>query len=340
MLSTTPSLCHCTGMSPVDTTGWPAGSWDWVYQNVNKTTRLEVSSRNNVLIIGSNIHDVANDEGMLISYCNNVQIKDSFIQNLTDESNVYGMGLFLYHSDNVVVDNITIREHLWTGTAQHAHAVHIYDGDNITVKNSDIYNVDGNGITVEAENSNVLIDNCDIYNTGRRPYSASAPYHGIYCKGPDTTIQNCSIHDSLDGSAITMRTTGLIQNNTIYNNKHVGIAYWPDYLKGPSNALEIRYNTLWQDNFTAADSKASAICINYTTGKPAEKYFANFYIHNNQCEIKAGNSYGVISCFQATGTWNISNVQVKNNTITDRRATKNYLDGEEYMRDTSGNTYQ
>ena len=51
----------------------------------------------------------------------------------------------------------TIKELTWTGTDFHAHAIHIYGGNNITVKNSKIYNVDGNGITVEADNANVLL---------------------------------------------------------------------------------------------------------------------------------------------------------------------------------------
>jgi parallel beta-helix repeat protein len=269
-----------------------------------------------------------------------VHIKDSIIQNITDNGNVHGMGMYIYHSNHVVVDNTTIREHVWTGTASHAHALHIYASSNVTIKNSDIYNVDGNGVTIEADNSNILIDNNEIYNTGVRPFSTSAPYHGIYVKSADTIIQNNQIHDSLDGSAISVRSTGVIQNNTLYNNKHASIAYWPDYPKGSSNKLDITNNTIWQDQYTSTSSKASGISINYTTGKPAVNYFNNFYINNNQLTISAGNNVGVITAHQATGTWSISNVQVKNNTITDNRATTNYLDGEAFMSVISGNVYQ
>ncbi|KRE64748.1 right-handed parallel beta-helix repeat-containing protein [Paenibacillus sp. Soil750] len=327
-------------LTSVDTTGWPSGSWNWVYQNVDKTTRLEVASRENILIIGTTIHNVSNDLGMLISNSNNIQIKNSTVRNITDNGNEFGMGMYLYRSDNIVVDNSVIKELTWTGTDFHAHAIHIYGGSNITVKNSQIYNVDGNGITVEADNANVLIDNNDIYNTGRNPFSASAPYHGIYAKAPDMTIQNNRIHDSLDGSAISMRSTGIVKGNTLYNNKHASIAYWPDYPKGTSNKLDIINNIISQVSYTATNSKASGIAINYTSGKPSDNYFNNFYIDHNQLTIIDGNSYGLITCFQATGTWSISNVQVTNNTMTDGRVTPNYLDGESLMSVISGNVNQ
>ncbi|MGG1517161.1 right-handed parallel beta-helix repeat-containing protein [Paenibacillus oryzisoli] len=327
-------------LTPVDTTGWPSGTWNWVYQNVDRTARLEVESRANVLIIGSTIHDVTDDLGILISNSDTVQIKNTTVRNLTDNGNVYGMGIYLYRSDNVMVDHATVKELVWTGTAFHAHAMHIYGGSGITVKNSQIYNVDGNGITVEADNTNVLIDNNDIYNSGRRPFSSSAPYHGIYAKAADMTIQYNRIHDSLDGSAISMRSTGVVKGNTLTNNKHAAIAYWPDYPKGASGKLDIINNIISQDAYTTTNSKASGIAINYTDGKPADNYFNNFYIDHNQITLTSGNSLGMITCFQATGTWSISNVQVTNNTLTDGRSTPNYLDGETYMSSTSGNTFQ
>lgn len=327
-------------LTPVDTSGWPVGTWNWVYQNVDKTTRLEVSHRDKVLIIDSTIHDVADDLGILISNSSNVQIINSTVRDITDNGNEHGMGIFLYRSDHVVVDNATVRNLKWNGTSTHAHAVHIYGGNNITIKNSDIYNVDGNGITVETDNSNVLIDNNDIYNTGLNPFSASAPYHGIYAKAPDTVIQNNCIHDAKDGSAISIRSTGIIQGNSLYNNKHAAIAYWPDDPKGASNKLDIKNNVIWHDNYTTTNIKASGIAINYTCGKPAENYFNNFYIDNNRLSIAAGNGYGLITCHQATGTWSISNVQVTNNTMTDEKVPANYLDGESFMSFVAGNVYQ
>lgn len=327
-------------LTPVDTFGWPAGTWNWVYQDVDKTTRLEVSHRDKVLIIDSIIHDVTNDLGILISNSSNVQIKNSTVRNIIDNGNEHGMGIYLYRSDNLVVDNATVRELEWSGTASHAHSIHIYGGNNITIKNSDIYNVDGNGITVETDNSNVLIDNNDIYNTGLNPFSASAPYHGIYAKAADTVIQNNRIRDAKDGSAISIRSTGIIQGNTLYNNKHAAIAYWPDYPKGASNKLDIKNNVIWHDNYTTTNSKASGIAINYTGGKPPEHYFNDFYIDNNLLSIAAGNGYGLIACHQATGTWSIGNVQVTNNTITDERMPKNHLDGTSFMSVESGNVLQ
>ncbi|WP_168120881.1 right-handed parallel beta-helix repeat-containing protein [Paenibacillus sp. HB172176] len=326
-------------IASVDTSSWPAGTWDWVYQNVDKSSRLEVADRENILIIGTTIHDVINDMGMYIARSSNVRIEDTIVEDVTD-SGSYGMAVYLYRSDEIIMNESIIREQVWMGTTEHAHALHIYAGSDITIEHSDIYNVDGNGITIEAENDNIVIDDNDIYNTGSRPYSASAPYHGIYSKAPDVLIENNRIHDSLDGSAISMRSTGVVQGNTLYNNKHASIAYWPDYAKGSSNALTIEDNTIWQDNYTTSNSKASGISINYTTGKPAENYFDNFYLTGNDLTISDGNSYGVITCFEATGTWSIANVQVTDNTITDLRSSTNYLDGETLMNVISGNVYQ
>lgn len=325
-------------------TGWPAGNWKWVYNNVSLTSRLLVDKAD-TLVINSTIQGVVNSSGVSnslgVSGASNVYIK------WTDILDAYtDRGLTILNSSNVTVDACYLSNHV-RPAAVHSSFLLVDSSPNVTIRATEILDADGNGIlTAGATTTNLLIDGCTIDNNGRVPYSATAPFHGIYSKAPDVTYTNNTITDSLDGSAISMRSTGTLTGNTLSAAKHSLIAYWPDAPAGASASLVISGNTLTQANYdySGGTSKAAIVGLN-DNGNPTGAvgaYFQVFRVQNNQMTVTNGSSSAdaLVTANWPVGSPGFSDARVTGNTMDDQRATNTYFGNASRFAATTPNTLQ
>ncbi|MDF3059300.1 MAG: Ricin-type beta-trefoil lectin domain-like [Rariglobus sp.] len=325
-------------------TGWPAGNWKWVYRNVGLSSLLLID-KSDTLVINSTIQGVANSPGvtkaLAVSGASNVYIKWTDILDVTADR-----GLVILNSSNVTVDDCLLSNHV-RPSAVHSSFLLIDSSPNVTIRATTVQNCDGNGIlTAGATATNLLVDGCTITNTGRVPYSASAPFHSIYSKAPDVTYTNNTITDSLDGSAISMRSTGTLTGNQLSSAKHSLIAYWPDASAGASAALVVTGNVFEQDNYdyTGGTSKAALVGLN-DNGNPngiAGAYFQTYRIENNQMRTGTGcaSADALVTANWPVGSPGFGDVRATGNTLTDQRAVKTYFGNASRFAATTPNTLQ
>jgi len=207
-------------ISKISANTYPPGNWDLIIENqdiVDKTLVLEGSSGSNVLIINSRIYgtkpykDIATPtyDGITLRNVNNVYIKDSAIYNIP------GHGIVLRS----------------TGSTS-----------NVTIDNNKIYNILDTGILPKAEiskgvvHSNLVIKNNEIYNVGGNDKD-----HGIYIYAGDALIQDNTIYNSA-GNGISIRSSGTIRGNKIWDTQKSCIRYFNDHESGPSKILTIENN--------------------------------------------------------------------------------------------------
>ncbi len=325
-----------------DKVGWPAGNWKWVYRGVGLNSRLLIN-RSDTLVIDSIIQGVTNSSGVSNALCvsgaTNVYIKWTDILDVSADR-----GLVISGSSNVTVDDCLLSNHV-RPAAVHSSFLLVDESSNVSVLASTIEDCDGNGIlTAGTASTNLVVDGCIIRNTGRVPYSATAPFHGIYSKAPDATYTNNTITASLDGSAISMRSTGTLSGNHLSAAKHSLVAYWPDAPAGASASLVISGNVLEQDDcdYSGGTSKAALVGIN-DNGNPngiAGAYFQTFRIQNNQMRVGAGSAStdALITANWPVGSPGYGDARATGNTMTDQRATKTYFGNASRFQATTPNT--
>lgn len=312
-----------------DKTGWPAGDWKWVYRNHTRSTRLLVNKAD-TLVFNVVVQGVVNSSGVSssisVSGANNVYLKQ------TDILNAYtDRGLVILNSSNVVVEACELSNHV-RPAAVHSSFLLVDNSPGVTIRGTLVENCDGNGIlTAGAGSTGLLIEGCTIRNTGRVPYSAAAPFHGIYSKAPDVTYLENTITGSLDGSAISMRSTGTLSGNQLSAAKHSLIAYWPDAPAGASGALVIDDNLLEQDDYdySGGTSKAALVGLN-DNGNPngiAGAYFQTYRITNNQMRVGSGSvsADAMVTANWPTSSPGFGDALATGNTMTDQRATNAYF---------------
>jgi hypothetical protein len=189
---------------------YPPGRWDTIIENQVFKTPLNLDEGDdNVLIINSTFYNI-NEDAITLRNVSNVYIKDCVIHGIS------GNGIVLSSigkTDNVTIDGCTI-----------------YD----TTKNGIIAKQDH----VERINhTRLVIKNNTLYNNG-----SSELDHGLYVLAQDTIIQNNEIHESA-GNGISIRSSGIVSGNKIWDTQKSCIRYFSDNETGPSNTLLIENNT-------------------------------------------------------------------------------------------------
>lgn len=327
-----------------DKTGWPAGDWKWVYRNVSRNTQLLVAN-SQTLVLNSTVQGVVNTDtatnAILVLNAQHVYIKGSNV--LDPQTNV---GVTVNGSCDVTVDGCTLSNHVRPSTF-HSSFLYIHNSGNVTIRNTVIKDCDGNGIFTDGDASTgLVVDDCVINNTGRVPYSPTAPFHGIYSKAPDVTYTNNTISACNDGSDISMRSTGVISGNFLFGAKHSLIAYWPDAKAGLSSALVISGNTLTQDayNYVGSTSKAAIVGLN-DNGNPngiVGAYFQTFRIENNQMLVGSGSTGtdAMVTANWPVGSPGFGDARVTGNVMTDQRPVPNYIGNASAFAVSAPNTLQ
>ncbi len=325
-----------------DKTDWPAGDWKWVYRKVHRSTRFLID-KSDTLVIDTVIQGVTNESSALtVAHARNVCLKRCNLLDVTTN-----MGLTITGSSNVTVDSCRLSNQI-RPTGIHSSFLFINESPNVLIRNTTIENCDGNGVLTKGDASTGLVmDGCTIRNTGRVPYSLTAPFHGIYSKAPDVSYTNNTISACNDGSDISMRNTGVISGNRLFAAKHSLIAYWPDAKAGASAALVISGNTLTQDtyNYTGGTSKAAIVGLNDNRNPNgiAGVYFQTFRIENNQMRVGPGSTSAdalVTANWPADNSPGFGNVRITGNTLSDQRTTKNYIGNASLITVSTPNTLQ
>jgi hypothetical protein len=90
--------------------------------------------------------------------------------------------------------------------------------------------------------TNLVIENNDIHDCGTG-HPGSGLYHAIYDQVPDVIIRNNHIWNAR--AAVSIRTSGLLQNNVIENVTNGGaIEYFSDHDAPPGSTLNLEGNTI------------------------------------------------------------------------------------------------
>ena len=208
----------------------PAAGWDVVYNGQTFTEALVVDQKTNVLIINCTFTGISGARE----------------------------ALYLKGSRRVLVLNNTFTGHRYQG---HGSAITVGDDywpvAEIILENNTIKDEDGNGIATNGSSSQsrqrnpvpglVIRDNL-IHDVGKYPDpKGNSPKHGMYVKAADPLVTNNVVYNCLDGSGLSIRSTGVYRNNQVWNTKGECIEYWPQKDAGSSGRLIIENNLLYQD---------------------------------------------------------------------------------------------
>jgi len=188
---------------------YPEGEWDQIINGEDYSTPLILNENDrNTLIINSTFHDIDGD-AIILRNVTNVYIKDCSIYNIS------GNGIVLSSS---------------AGTSD------------VTIDSCEIHHIQKNGVISKqsvvrnTDHRRLKIINNLIYEVGNDPLN-----HGLYIQSQDSIILHNKIHNT-GGDGISIRSSGVIADNEIWNTNKSCIRYFSDNLHGESNSLEIENN--------------------------------------------------------------------------------------------------
>lgn len=220
---------------------YPPGRWETIIENQDFTTPLNLDEGDdNTLIIGSTFHDINGDA-----------------ITLRNVSNVYIKNCVIYSTNG---NGIVLRS---TGQT-----------DKITIDGCTIYDTSKNGIIAkqdhleDVDHTRLVIKNNILYSNGSHDLD-----HSIYVQTQDTKIVNNEIHGST-GNGISIRSSGVVSGNKIWDTEKSCIRYFGDNVKGPSDTLLIENNVCY---LTAAGSQSPAVSLLWSD-QSAPDWMVNDYI--------------------------------------------------------------
>jgi len=251
------------------------GEWETIIENQDFETTLSLhEGDDNILIIGSTFHDIDGD-AITLRNVSNIYIKDCIIYN------VKGNGIVLRSTGKT---------------------------DKVTIDGCTIYDTTKNGIIAkqnyadDINHTRLVIKNNTLYNNGSDDFD-----HSIYVQTQDSKILNNEIHGSA-GNGISIRSSGVVSGNQIWDTYKSCIRYFSDNVKGPSNTLLIENNVcyltlpgsqspalslLWSDN-TSSDWLVDNYIIRFNTIALFTEQRIGIAVESNQLDAKNVLVYGNI----------------------------------------------
>lgn len=188
---------------------YPPGRWDIIIENQDFKTPLYLDvGDDNVLIIDSTFHDI-NEDAITLRNASNVYIKNCVIHGIS------GNGIVLSSTGNtdvVIIDGCTIYDTTENGILAKQNSVEGLEHGRLEIKNNTLYNNGSNELD-----------------------------HGLYVLAQDSIIQNNEIHGSA-GNGISIRSSGVVSGNKIWDTQKSCIRYFGDNETGLSNTLLIENN--------------------------------------------------------------------------------------------------
>jgi hypothetical protein len=304
------------------------------------TSPLVVTNENNILIENCIFKDISAYQALQLTGCSKIMVKNCSFENIASPGDG-GKVLWINNSTDVIVDHVTIKNHTSTG---HPSAILMDGGStkNITIQNCNISFVSGNGIasggtsTVDVEpgksthdvpNTGLKVLNNLIHDTGLSPdMTNNSPKHGMYIKAQDCLVEGNIVYDCYDGQGLSIRSTGVVRGNTVYNFKSGPFSYWAQKPAGISQKLIVENNVFYQNkNLTSGgvkdDKDVRLLAINSWDAAVGFKY-DDFTVRFNTV-IMYGNVSTITTIPVISVGSNYNNVKVYGNIVVDLRTVAN-----------------
>lgn len=192
------------------------GQWDRIIEGkvLTKTLTLDGSGFDNSLLRNLVIKDVKGD-GILLRNVNNVRIENIQIYDVT------GNGIRLSMSGST---------------------------SDVIIEGNRIIRAEKNGINAGqrhkkgVDHKGLIIRNNVVKDTGLSGFRGL--HHGIYVQAQDFYIAGNMIINAADGNGISVRSSGVVENNIIKGAGKSGIAYYADHMSGVTKTLIVRGNEI------------------------------------------------------------------------------------------------
>lgn len=226
-------------------TQYPSGEWDHIIENEEFTEPLVLGEGDdNTLIINSVFHDIDGD------------------------------AIVLGNVSNVYIKNCTIYEVNGNGIVLRS----MQATDKVTIDDCEIHDTTLNGVIAKqgpeegVDHTRLIIKNNTLYSNGTNELD-----HALYILAQDSRIENNTIYKST-GNGISIRSSGIVTGNRIWDVDKSCIRYFSDNLKGPSNTLIIENNTC---HLTEAGSESPGISLLLWEDAPLNWIVDNYIIRFN-----------------------------------------------------------
>jgi hypothetical protein len=129
-----------------------------------------------------------------------------------------------------------------------------------------------------------VIKNNKLYNNG-----SSELDHGLYILAQDTIIQNNEIYASA-GNGISIRSSGIVRGNRIWDTRKSCIRYFSDNQTGSSNTLLIENNTCY---LTQGGAESPAISLLWAMNTSPSWVVDNYIIRFNTIVVLTEQRIGI-----------------------------------------------
>ncbi|MBL8995646.1 MAG: right-handed parallel beta-helix repeat-containing protein [Spirochaetia bacterium] len=266
-------------------------------------TNFLIKNKTNVLVINSEFGDTTSPgvDGLNIQNCRNVLIYRCTV------SNVAGEGIHIYATNEYGTENVTILDSL----VSHARE----DGIKVETRDDQV-------MPFVNPMKNVRILSNRIRHTGLGTTSLPAARHGMYVKAQDALIEGNLVFHSYYGSAITLRSSGVIRGNRCGYSYQWAIGMTSQTRLGPSKTVLIENNVIYMDLAYAGStigggirySKDSTTAMQF----PPEKSITRF----NTLHFK--NEYALPQAMIQLSS-SIASNEVYGNLLVDQRSTPIYI---------------
>jgi uncharacterized protein YjdB len=306
---------------------------------------LILRSLNNVVLENCIFKDIIAPTALGLDNCTNVIIRNCIVDNITSPSGG-GHAVRINNFSDVLVDNLTIKNHHSSSGHPIALSIEGVSSKNIIVQNCKIFNVDGNGIStggtsivdVEPGKSThdmpipgVKIINNLIYNTGLSPDDTpiqNSPKHGMYIKAWDALVEGNTVYNCYDGQCISIRSTGIVRGNTCFNARTGPFSYWAQKPAGPSGKLIVENNVFYQTKNIKSSKDTRPLStdiriLGINSFDPSSGLkFDNFIVRFNTCVM-----YNTVTTTATVPVvlagFNYNNINLYSNLIVDLRTATN-----------------
>jgi nitrous oxidase accessory protein NosD len=158
---------------------------------------------------------------------------NTLVRNVTIK-NASGDGIFIKGVKNVKIQNVTIDNVDGSGIDLSSTK----STKDVVIENSKITNIGVNGISAAqriadgVDHPGLVIRGNHVENTGQKS-PGNGLDHGIYVQTSDVLIEYNTVLNSAAGNGISIRSSGVVQYNTIDGAYEAGVGYFPDHMAGP-----------------------------------------------------------------------------------------------------------
>ena len=203
------------------------------------------------------------------------EFNNTLVRNIIVE-NTDGDGIYIKDVKNLRIENVTVRNIKDSGIRLGISG----STESVEIINSVVKNIGKNGINAgqrhkkNIDHKNLRIVGNTVRNACLR--GSKGLHHALYIQTQDFYIADNIIDTCKDGNGISVRSSGVVENNEISNTGKSGITYYDDHLKGPSSTLVIKNNKIRN-----AGLRFNRGAIDIISKKTGYRTVDHFLIENN-----------------------------------------------------------